>query len=80
MPVIVCVRCGHEESKGVWYVPIGEEPGVRVEDYKPPERPTLDGLDFPVYALADADPEITGHGSDRVGVNHVSVSHDGVQI
>lgn len=80
VPVIVCVRCGHEESEGVWFGPIGEEASVPVENHKPPEWPALDAVDFPVYALAGADAEMTGHGWDAVGVHSVTMSHDGVEI
>ena len=80
VPVIVCVRCGHEESEGAWFAPLGEDPGVPVESYQPPERPTLDGLDFPVYALAGADAEMTGQGWGAAAVHSVTMSHDGVQI
>lgn len=80
VPVIVCVRCGHEVSEGVWFAPVGEDPGVPVENYQPPERPTIDGLGFPVYALAGADAQMTGHGWDAAGVHSVTMSCDGVQI
>ena len=80
VPVIVCVRCGHEESEGTWFAPVGEDPGVPVENHQPPERPTLGGLDFPVYALAGAGAEMTGQGWDAAGAHSVTVSHDGVQI
>jgi len=80
VPVIVCVRCGHEESEGVWFAPIGKDPGVAVESHGPPEWPPLDGLVFPVYVLAGSDFEITGHGRDAVGVHSVTTSHDGVEI
>jgi hypothetical protein len=39
-----------------------------------------EGLDFPVYVLAGADAEMTGHGWDAAGVHSVTMSHDGVQI
>jgi hypothetical protein len=80
VPVIVCVRCGHEESEGTWFGLAGEDSGVPVESYQPPERPKLDGLDFPVYALEGADAEMSGHGWDAAGVHSVTVSHDTVQI
>jgi hypothetical protein len=80
VPLIVCVRCGHEEREGAWFAPVGEEADVRVESNRPPERPTLDGLDFPVYALAGIDAEMTGRGWDAAGVHSVTVSHEGVQI
>jgi len=80
VPVIVCVRCGHEESEGTWYAPVGEDPGVPVESRRPPKRPTLGEVDFPVYTLAGADAEATGRGWDAAGVHSVTMGHDGVEI
>ena len=74
------MRCGHEEAEGTWYAPLGEDPGVAIEDYRPPERPTPTALGFPVYVLAGADAEMSGHGWDAVGVHSVTMNHDGVQI
>jgi hypothetical protein len=79
-PVIVCVRCGHEESEGTWFAATGEDPDAAVEDRRPPGRPTPDGLDFPVYALSGAAAEMTGQGWDTAGVHSVTISHDGVRI
>ena len=91
--VIVCTRCGHEVNEGGWYGP-GVSTRVRWSPWRAlahvwnggrsPHRvrdPVLDDLGFPVYALADAEAELAGHGWDRrYGVHSATTSHEGVDI
>lgn len=68
VPVIVCVRCGYEESEGVWYAAVEGDRGVPLVRHALPERPPPDRLDFPVYTRAGAAASMTGHGWNVDGV------------
>jgi hypothetical protein len=80
VPVIVCVRCGHEESEGVWFAPVDENSDVPAVTRQRPEPPPLDELDFPVYVLAGSAAEVAGRGWDPLGVHSITMRHGGVQI
>jgi hypothetical protein len=56
------LRAREKERHLAW--PAGETPGI-VENHKPPESPSLDALDFPMYAFIDADAEITATSGTR---------------
>jgi hypothetical protein len=94
--VIVCTRCGHEVGEGAWYGPSRLTPGALRAPWRGlsalrhrrsrrsmrpgPPAPAIDELDFPVYALVGANPELTGRGWDPEGVHSVTMSDDRAEI
>ena len=75
--MIVCVRCGHEESEGAWLLP-GDRGDV--ENYRPPNRRLSTPLTSPSTRSPAPTREITGHGWDPDGVYSVTISHRRAQI
>ena len=84
-PVIVCVRCGHEESEGAWYAATDDDAGridaVEQRDAIAVRRAEHAALlretDLPLYALAGAPspPTLSGWGVTGSRIDHVTVRH-----
>ena len=94
-PVVVCIRCGHEESEGSWIAVEDDEEDLDPEAateaesalarHRQERLENLRGLMMPVYALEDPPhpPALGGWGGDDQGVHSVTVRHgdgDGLMI
>ncbi|MEA2465979.1 MAG: hypothetical protein QOJ57_105 [Thermoleophilaceae bacterium] len=85
-PVLACAVCGHEEPVPTFFGvsdAAGDDDWSEVEEDDEAMAPlgragaaaALSKVDFPVYAMAGAEPRLTGLGSQGSSVTEVDIAH-----